>query len=245
MAASDAGGMIVASNSSLTVQRLVTVPTNAAVPIAIGSWIDICSADAGNLKLSPSGGVNVFGQVHIFGEFSIVRVLKTGTDDWVAYQISNNKSTRFPKIRAVRTGSTAYTNNTYIFVPYDSIDATRTFNPDDEWFSLPAAGLPTGRRIIINKDGEYEIIANFISSVSGGTTTYTTISQMTADNSHTGERILAMGPTDITCNLKIRERLAAGSSIGVSHSTTASGSDVADGGFAGYRNDLTIARIGN
>jgi hypothetical protein len=81
--------------------------------------------------------------------------------------------------------------------------------------------------------------------VSGGTTTYTTISQMTADNSHTGERILAMGPTDITCNLKIRERLAAGSSIGVSHSTTASGSDVADGGFAGYRNDLTIARIGN
>lgn len=241
--AGDAGGLIVASNSSLTAQRVVTIPTNASVAFPIGTQIDICSADAGNLKLVPSGGVNLFGTPNIFGSFSVARLLKTGTNDWLVLHLSNKNQTRRPRIRAVRTTTTGYTNGTYIFVPYDSIDSTRTFNPENEWFSLPASGLPTGRRIIINKTGEYHIECNFISSAS--TETYTSVNMMTADNSHTGERLLAMQATNITCNITVEARLTAGDSIGVAHSTTSSGSDVVDGGFAGYRNDLTITRVGD
>src|ERR1044072_4430314 len=57
LVASDVGGMVSIANSSLTQQRLVTIPTNASVPIAVGSWIDILSTNEGNLKLSPAGGV--------------------------------------------------------------------------------------------------------------------------------------------------------------------------------------------
>lgn len=245
LASTDVGRLVVVDNSSLTAQRTINLPLNAADPIAVGSWIDVCSSSTGNLKIGSGGGITLLGTPHVWGNFSTVRLLKTGTDTWLVLHRSNKMSTRHPRIRAVRTGSTGYTNNTYIFVPYDSIDTTRTFNPDNEWFALPGAGLPTGRRIIIQKDGEYEVEANFISSVSAGTTTYTTINIMTADNSHTGERILAMMPTDICCHGLVRTRLAAGDSIGVAHSTTASGSDVADGGFGGYRNDLTITRVGD
>lgn len=245
LASGDVGTMVIVNNSSLTVQRLINIPLNASDAIAIGSWIDVCSASAGNLKINSGGGITLLGTPHVWGNFSTVRLVKTGTDIWLALHISNRPTTRTPRIRAVRTTTMAYTNNTYIFVPYDSIDATRTFNPSDEWFSLPAAGLPTGRRIIINKDGEYDIIANFISTVASGTSTYTTINKMTADNSHTGERILGAAVTDIVCNIKVTERLSAGDSIGVAHSTVSSGSDVADGGFAGYRNDLTIIRRGD
>lgn len=168
LAASDVNGMITVTNNSMTVQRLVTIPLNSAVAIPIGSWIDICNTGSGNLKLSPAGGVTLYGTPHIFGNFSTVRLLKTGTDGWLTIHLSNKNQTRRPTIRAVRTGSTGYTANTYTFVPYDSIDAAYTFNPDNEWFSVPGTGLPTARRIIVNKDGEYELTCNFITNVNPG-----------------------------------------------------------------------------
>lgn len=242
----DTGSMITVANNSLTVQRLVTIPANTSVAFPLGAQIDICNTGAGNLKLSPAGGVTVLGTPHIFGNFSVARLVKTGTDTWLVVHLSNKNQTRLPTIRAVRTGSTAYTTNSYIFVPYDTIDATKTFNPDNEWFSIPGSGLPTARRIIINKDGEYEVIHNFITNsnpISGPC--YNTINKMTADNSHTGETWLATSAMFVMCSIRARHRFAAGESVGAAHSTLGNATDVADGGFAGYRNDFTITRVGD
>lgn len=240
----DIGTMITVTNNSLTAQRLVTIPLNSSVAFPVGSCIDICNTGAGNLKLSPAGGVTLLGTPHVFGNFSVVRLIKTGTDIWLASHLSNKNQTRLPTIRAVRTGSSAYVTNSYIFVPYDSIDTTKTFNPDNEWFSVPGTGLPTARRIIVNKDGLYSITHNFITAASPGAgPCFNTINKMTADNSHTGETWLATTSMFVMCSLSVSARFAAGESVGAAHSTLANAADVADGGFAGYRNDFTITRV--
>lgn len=241
----DSGSMITVTNNSLTVQRLVTIPLNATVAFPLGTCVDICNTGAGNLKISPAVGVTALGTPHVFGNFSVVRLIKTGTDTWLISHLSNKNQTRLPTIRAVRTSTSAYVTNSYIFIPYDSIDTTRTFNPDNEWFSIPGTGLPTARRIIVNKDGEYEIIHNFITSAGTTAPCFNTINKMTADNSHTGETWLATTPTFVMCCLRARARFTAGESVGAAHSTLGNAADVADGGFAGYRNDFTITRVGD
>ena len=243
VAATDVNKIIMVNHSSLTAQVVVTVPTNATVAIPVGSWVDCCAMGAGGAKFSPAGGVTFRGTNNIFPGYGVVRILKIGTDEWLGIALSSQRQSRLPKIRAVRTTGTTYTASSYSFVPYDTTDANETYNPDNEWFSLPAAGLPTGRRIICNKDGEYLVHVNFNSTVT--TNTFTRINIMVADNSSTGSTIVAtgLGNGGVT-NMSMRFRVAATQSIGVSHNPGASGGDQADGTNS-LRHDMSITRIGD
>lgn len=239
VAAGDVSGMVFVNHSSLTAQVVVTVPANATTAIAVGSWVDICAIGNGGAKISPAGGVTISGHTNAFPNYGAVRLLKTGTDTWIG--ISLNAGKRLPKIRAYRTGATGYTAGSYVFVPYDTTDANDTYNPDNEWFSIPGTGLPTARRIIVNKDGEYLLFANFISSNSSANT-YTRLNKMIADNTLAGGSVYVNQSMVALGFVSARVRLAAGDSVGVSHATTGAFGDLADGN-GGNRNDFTITRL--
>lgn len=242
LALADVGKMVFINHASLTAQVVVTIPTNAAVGFPVGSWIDVVAIGAGGVKLTPSATVTIAGISNVFPNYHTVRVIKTGTNTWIGVQ-SGTQQARLPKVRAVRTGGTGYTAATWIFVPYDVIDSTVDFyNPDSEWFSVPGSGLPTARRVIAVKAGEYLVECNFLSSTDA--LTYLRINLMVADNSLAGGRVLAQTNCNLLGNLSTRVRLSAGESIGVSHYSPPSSSDQADGSFD-YRNDMTITRIGD
>jgi hypothetical protein len=241
LAASDVGGVVMIANSSLTVQRLITIPTNATAAIVVGSIIDICSTDAGNLKLSPAGGVTLSGKPHIFGQFSMMRIVKTATDAWVSVPMGSRRG-RTPKIRLTRTGvGLSYPANTEVAIPYDTMVAADTFNPDEEWFGTPPSGFSVERRTIIKQDGEYMVIPTF--QMTNGNQSLLRVSKMTASNT-IGTR-LASSIGFVVGEAVWCGRLAANEGIGaVIFSAGATGTDSADGAN-GNPCDIRIIRIGD
>lgn len=238
----DVGQMLMVNHSSLTAQVVVTINTNAFHSIATGSWVDICAIGNGGVKIAPAAGVTLRGAGNVMPNYGVVRVLKIGTDEWLGIE---TKRGRLPKIRAAKTTATTYPGGSYSFVPYQTIDSAFDFyNPDNEWFSIGGAGLPITRRIIVNKDGEYLINANFLSNFSGSHTVIR-IALMVADNTLAGGRPLATQTGVQNINASVRVRLTAGQSIGVGHYPGGSNQDdIADGTFD-HRNDLIITRIGD
>ncbi len=239
LALTDISKFVYVNHSSLTAQVVITIPTNASVAFPIGSVVHVVATGAGGAKLTPAGGVTLNGGSNAFPNYGSVRLMKTGTDTWIG--ITQNAGKRLPKIRAVRTTGTTYSANSYSFVPYDTTDSLETYNPDNEWFSIPGTGLSTGRRIIANKDGEYLVVVNFNSTVT--TNTFTRICMMVSDNTLTGGLIIstALGNGGVS-NSSARFRVAAGQSIGVSHNPGSSGGDQADGTNS-LRHDMTITRL--
>lgn len=240
LALTDLNDMVFVNHSSLTAQVVITVPTNVTVAFPIGAWIDVIAIGAGGAKITPSGGVTVSGATNVFPGYGCVRLHKTGTDTWIG--ISQNAGKRLPKIRIYKNaGGTSYTGGAYTFIPYDTVDGSVDFyNPDNEWFSVPGAGLATARRILVNKDGEYLVTVNFISTAS--TNTSIRVAQMISDNTLTGGRVLAVQPCFGISNLAIRVRLSAGIGIGAGHFAPSTNTDIADGNFDN-RNDLIITRL--
>lgn len=243
VATTDVNQILLVNHASLTAQVVVTVPTNATAAIPIGTWVDICAIGAGGVKITPAGGVTINGTSNVFPGYGLVRILKTATDVWLGISLSSQRQGRLPKVRAVRTSTTTYGAGVWGFVPYNSLDSTVDFyNPDNEWFSVPGTGLPTARRIIANKAGEYLAVVNLLSSVQ--TISYARINLMVADNTLAGGRVLASQPCFLAGNLSARVRLAAGESIGTSYLEGSGSADATDGTLD-YRNDLTITRLGD
>lgn len=240
VATTDVGKMIFVNHSSVTNQVVVTVPTNATAAIPIGSWVDISAIGAGGVKITPAATVTVQGVSNVFPSYSVVRILKIATNEWMGIALSSQKQCKLPKVRALKTTTFSSYNTGYVFIPYDIIDTVDTYNPDSEWFSLPPAGLPTARRIIVNKDGEYLVVMHFNST--SGATMYSRINLMVADNSGVGGEVLAAQVTIFVCTISVRYRLTAGQSIGASHASTASDQPH---GTGGNPHSLTITRIGD
>jgi hypothetical protein len=140
------------------------------------------------------------------------------------------------------SAGTSYANGSYTFVPYNSTSAGDTYNPDNEWFSIPVTGLATARRVNILKDGEYLIQAAFNSSSS--TVGFTQIGLMVADNTIAGGSYLYLTPgLGGVTNAVVRVRFTAGQSVGVSHNpAAASVTDLADGTSA-IGNSMAITRL--
>jgi hypothetical protein len=237
LATTDIHAMVKAANSSLTQQRLIIIPTNSSAAIPVGSWIDICSTDQGNLKLSPAGGVTLDGKPHIFGQFSTIRILKTATDTWVSIPL-NSRRGHVPKIRVTLATLTAWPTSTETAVPFDTIDSTKTFNPDNEWFSIPSPNLATARRVAVAYTGEYLITVNWNGST--GTQGISRIAFMTANNV-IGQRI-ASSPTLFIGSVVARIRLTAGDTIGAIHLNSAAQNAQVDGTDP---HDMTIMLIGD
>lgn len=241
LASADVGGIIIVNNSSITTQVIITIPTNTADPIPVGSWINICTSNNGGAKIIPfDGTVTLSGSIYVFPNFTVIRALKTGTNTWLLMPHGSPNKIQVPEIRAVKTSVSTYNNAAYTNTPYDGIDATNTYNPDNEWFSFSGAGLTTGRRIIVNQTAEYEIQCCYAGTYAGAT--ITRISKFTADN--VSGDVLAMTAAVQFFNLKWRGRLSAGESVGVNHGVFGGTNDTDQVNSAATPNDFRIFLVG-
>jgi hypothetical protein len=225
----------------LTAQVVVTIPLNATVAFPVGSWLEITAIGAGGAKISGAGGVTLSGASNAFPGYGTVRLVKTATDAW--FGISMNAGKRLPTMKVIKNSAgTSYANGSYTFIPYNATDTSDTYNPDNEWFSIPVTGLATARRVNILKDGEYLVQVFFNSS--SATVGFTQIGMMVADNTIAGGayRCLIHGLGGTT-NAILRTRFTAGQSVGASHNpAAASVTDLADG-TSGIGNSMAITRL--
>lgn len=240
LAITDIGQMIRVNHASTTAQVVVTIPTAAAVgPMPVASWIDICAMGAGGVKITPDVGVTLNGAKNVMPGYDIVRLLKIDTDSWIGIPIASKKMC--PQIRVYKNaGGTTLANATDVAIPFTTLDTTKTYNPDSEWFTIPASGLATARRIIVNKDGFYTCVYN--TSVTTRNQSWAKLFKLTADNTLGDE--MAAGPAFWNGQAVYHGRLTAGESVGgvFYNGTGSSTTDEADG-LAGHRHDLTIIRV--
>lgn len=214
LALSDSGKSIYVNNASTTAQVVVTIPTNASVAFPAGTVITIISVSSGGAKISPAGGVSLNGSSNVMPGYGAIRLVKVATDLWDGFSLNVGKRQPQIKYRCTVTG-TNYGSG-YVFVPWDTLDSNETYNPDNEWFSIPAAGISTARRIIINKDGQY-LFSVAMSTNGGGGLSFCRMASMTADNSTSGMKMHGvLGMTGMGL-LAVPLRVTAGQSFGVHH----------------------------
>lgn len=241
LSSADINKMVVIANSSTSVQRPVTIPTNASDPIAVGSWIDVSNSAAGNLKLVAGGGITILGGLNIFGNYSVVRLLKVDTDVWMKQDFSNLRQTQLPRIRVYKSsGTTAFAANVDKCLDFDTISAfPKTFNPDSEWFDTTS--FATTKKIIVVKDGQYTVQANW----NGTTTNQNYIKICKVTGTAVVGTLLATGLTVEIGSVIWTGYLTAGEAVGAVFFTGgASDTGKADG--AGSRpHDFTVVRTGD
>jgi hypothetical protein len=225
LALTDANKIVYVDNSSLTTQIVVTIPTDASVAFPVGSVVDIVAWNTGGAKISAAVGVTLNGSSNAMPGFGYLRLIKAGSNLWHGFAL--REGTRLPSIKYRRTAAGDNYTGGYAFVPYDTLDATETYNPDSEWFSIPGGSMPTARRIVVNKDGEYLLNASM--AVDGSGTTYCLIKQMTSDNSNTGAKVRASTSLVNVCSVWAKIRVTAGQSFGVHHGSGAGSFGRADG----------------
>jgi len=83
LAAGDAGELVTLTNASAIT---LTVPTNAAVPFAIGTQITIAQSGAGQVTIAGSVGVTVSGAdsaTKLRTQWSAATLIKTNTNSWI------------------------------------------------------------------------------------------------------------------------------------------------------------------
>jgi hypothetical protein len=84
LALTDNGLLVTLANASAIT---LTVPTNASVAFPVGAVIDLAQTGAGLVTISAAGGVTVSqiaGTLKMLGQYSVVRLRKTGTNTWLA-----------------------------------------------------------------------------------------------------------------------------------------------------------------
>lgn len=214
LAIGDLNKLIMVNHASTTAQVVLTVPRNSDVAFPVGTRIEICAQGAGGVKISPfDGTVGVYGKTNVMPDFGTVELVKIDTNTWIGRE---SKKGRLPTFKIRRTSAGDNYGSTYQFVPFDTVDTAGTYNPDNEWYSIPGTGTATARRIIINKDGEYTFTAAMASNGTGGTT-YCRITSMTADNSTTGMKPFAVQSMVAVATVTATRRVVAGESFGVHH----------------------------
>ncbi len=81
---SDINGIVLLnSNSAIS----ATVPSNAAIPLPIGTQISVMQYGTGVASLVAGSDVTIryISTLNIAAQYAVVSVLKIGTDEWVAY----------------------------------------------------------------------------------------------------------------------------------------------------------------
>lgn len=242
LALTDVGKTVTVNHASLTAQVIVTVPKNSVIPIPVGSWVDVVAVSDGGAKLSPvDGTVTLYGKVNALPKYGAIRLTKINTDEWMGIEIAKGRQ---PSIKVVRTASGDNYTGAYAFVPWDTTDQNETYNADNDWFSIPATGLPTARRIVVNKDGEYLFNLNF--NVAGTNVTWARITKMTADNSTTGMNIIGVQSANGVFAISVKKRVTAGQSFGVHHGFASGSTGVADAeATGGNPSNFKITRLGD
>lgn len=221
----DADSIVYVDNSSLTAQIQVTIPPTSSVAYPVGTIIRIVAIGAGGAKLVPGSGVGITGSTNVMPGGGSILLIKRPADGWRGLDMNVGKRQPSIKYRCTVTG-TNYGSG-YVFVPWDTLDSNETYNPDNEWFTIPAAGISTARRIIINKDGQYTFSVA-MSTNGGGGLSFCRVASMTADNSTSGMKMHGvLGMTGMGL-LSVPLRVTAGQSFGVHHGGAAGNVGLAD-----------------
>lgn len=83
IAATDAYDIVMVNNTVRTSVLQATLPTNATVPLAVGTWIDVCAPGIGTVLIAGASGVTLRGDGRVYGNYGVSRILKVATDEWV------------------------------------------------------------------------------------------------------------------------------------------------------------------
>lgn len=241
LALTDSFSTVYVNNASNTTQILITIPPAVDVAFPVGTVIHITAWNIGGAKLVAGAGVTLNGSPYVMPKYGALRLVKVGTNNWDAFSLNSGKI--LPTFKMRRTVAGDSYSSAYAFVPYDTIDTSETYNPDNEWFSIPGTGMATARRIIINKDGDYMINVNFATNGTGGVT-FCQVRTLTADNSFTGSNVLAVQPSTAVCNINVRKRLTAGQTIGVANGFASGNAGKADAeATGGDPHNIKITRL--
>lgn len=79
----DAQKLVTLTNASAIT---LTVPLNSSVPFEIGDQVNLLQLGAGQVTISPAGGVTIRSEgsrLKIKAQYAIVTLIKVGTDEWV------------------------------------------------------------------------------------------------------------------------------------------------------------------
>lgn|SRR5512134_482089 len=241
LSSADINKMVVIANSSTTVQRPVTIPTNATDAIAVGSWIDVSNSAAGNLKLVAGGGITILGGLNIFGNYSVVRLLKVDTDVWMKQDLSNLRQTQLPSIKVYKSsGTTAFAADVDKCLDFDTISAyPHTFNPDSEWFDTTS--FATTKKIIVVKDGLYHVQANW--NGTSANQNYIKINKITG--TAVVSTLLASASTFEIGTVQWIGRLTAAEAVGAVFFTGGATDTGKADGTGGRPHNFSVTRIGD
>lgn len=81
----DAGGWVTLTNAAAIT---LTIPTNASVAFPVGTVIDFSAEGAGQVTITPVGGVTVNNRgtrTKSNGQFAVFGIIKTATNVWTSY----------------------------------------------------------------------------------------------------------------------------------------------------------------
>lgn len=79
----DAGKLVTLTNAAAIT---LTIPLNSSVAYSVGTTIDLAQLGAGQVTITPTGGVTVNGTPGLKhrAQYSATSVIKTATDTWLA-----------------------------------------------------------------------------------------------------------------------------------------------------------------
>lgn len=162
----DEGRRITFNNTSTSVNRVCTIPADATVAFPDGTEIVMLSVGAGSIVLSPAVGVTLRGNGMLYGQNSMIRILKTGTDAWMVAGRVDSPAPRCRRYVTSGYGVTASANNILPLAGDDSTFPTFSKNYDNlgnQWSS------GANDRLICRRDGRYRVTLQFaLLSVAAG-----------------------------------------------------------------------------
>lgn len=104
----DAGKTVTLSNASPVT---VTIPTNTAEAIEVGSMIRFYNKGAGAVTIQPGGGVTLEGGNIIVGQYGSRTVVKTATNTWAPIDTTGKWTSFTPTLTASTTNPTLGTGS--------------------------------------------------------------------------------------------------------------------------------------
>jgi hypothetical protein len=117
----DEGHRVTLNSTSLTVNRSVTIPADSTLAFPVGAEIMFLSIGAGSWVLSPAAGVTLRGNGMIYGQNSVVKLLKTGTDAWAVIGRTDSPP---PRARRYVTSGFSVGGSANVILPLAGDDST-------------------------------------------------------------------------------------------------------------------------
>jgi major tropism determinant Mtd-like protein len=156
----DAGKLIVVTNTVYTPSLVCTIPNDSTTVFDNGATIDIASVNKGSVNITPAAGVTLRGKRLVYGGNSITRLVKLSANSWmVTYQTFG----AYPRVRRFVTTGYSCTPSTNNFLPLAGDDTTfpsfsknhDSMGANEQWSS------GASDRLICRREGWYNVHGQF------------------------------------------------------------------------------------